>query len=271
MNREEAKAYLAKIVSESGITDANEVAILTKAFENEKFSQGFIPTPEFSRGLDKERATAAEIRKRNEYLEQEWYPKAKATYETMQAEYQKGTKLLERYSQMYGTIDANDSNAVRQAAAATGMSKEEVISALEQSLAARDAATLDLFDVRDDYYEKFKKRLPINEFQEYVVTERQKGRADSLKALYKDWIEPEAEKVRSSELEARDKRIREEAIRDFAARNHVPVDPRPKEVSFLKEVLESQSKKDGEGATGREAFLEIMADPDPDTVKQRYK
>jgi hypothetical protein len=246
--------------------------------DNDKFVQGFVPRPEVDRALSTEKSRYSDFEKENKYLKEEWYPQAKAAYEKNQ----RGIATLQKYMDTYGPIDDSDPDATRRAARSTGLTEDKVLellnAQLDTRLSARDRATLDLMQVREDYMDRFKKRLPLNEFESYVEQERKRGNGDSVQALYNSWIAPEVEKMTphrfsEEELKARDKRIQEDAVKDFASRHRVPVDARPKEAHLLLDNARLRQEKEKSGDTGksaREEFLDILSDPEPETLKKRY-
>lgn len=259
MNLEEAKEYYTKLATTSGHTP-EQVAAVMEVFGNEQFAKGVMPTSEFSRGLDAERSKMRPLQERNNYLENTWLPEAKAAYEKNL----KGIEMLDKYRQTYGDLtQQSTSGEVQNAAIATGLSSDQVRQLLstemESRLAVRDRATLDLMDIRENYMDTFKSRMPLNEFEGYVSDKRQGGSNDSLNALYKDWVEPKLDEIRTKSQDERDKRIREEAIQDFASRNKVPVSTKPMELSLLHERLNAE--KGEEAHSGRDAFLEALNDP----------
>ena len=268
MTKEEAKAYAKQLLKDSGVSD-EEITQYSKLFDNDKFAQGFIPRPEVDRSLDAERQKYKTHAERNSYLETEWLPQAKAAYDKNV----KGIALLEKYQQLYGAIDddAADPAARRRAASETGLSLEKVNELLDKrltdTLSARDQATLDLMDIREDYMDRFKKRLPVKDFEKAVAEARKTGNNDSLQAIYKEWINPDLEKIQEESLKARDKRVAEEAVRDFASRNKIPADSAKREPSILSARLAAERKESGTGAkpngdskTGAEAFMADFQD-----------
>lgn len=268
MTKDEAKAYAQKLAKESGLTD-DQAKILVEAFDNDKIAQGLIPLPEFSRGLDIERAKSSDALKRNKYLEETWLPEAKLAYEKNL----KGIQMLEKYQQTYGPIDeTTDPKKVMQA---TGLSEDKIrellSSELDNRFSSRDQATLDLMDIREEYAETFRKRMPVKEFENFVREQKKSGEFAGLKSSFRDWIEPEKSKITEKAQADHDQRIRDEAIKDFASRNHIPTTSKPSEPHLLfdRDKLEGEKKKPN-GQSGREAFLEVLNDPDPDTVRTRY-
>lgn len=268
MTKQEAKEYAIKLAKESGADEATVTHIST-LYDNDKFYQGFVPRPEVDRSLDAERTKYKQFQERNDYLEKQWFPEAKAAYENNK----KIATKYSKYVELYGDIDPEDANAQRKAAANMGISKEELATMLNETLdsrlSARDRATLDLMEIREDYTERFKKRLPLNEFEKHVAEARKQGSNDSLQAIYKDWIAPEVEKISTTATEERIKREREEAVRDYQSRHGIPAAAKPREAHLLldREKLEKDADK---GQSGREAFLQVLNDPEPDTVKSRF-
>ena len=170
-----------------------------------------------------------------------------------------GISEHQKYRDTYGPLDSYAGSDVAQAAKASGLSeaqtRELLASEMDPRLAVRDQATLDLMDIRDDYRDAFKTRMPVKEFETYVAQQRQSGSQDGLRALYRDWTEPKMDEVREKSQKDHDKRIAEEAIQDFASRNKVPVSTKPVEVSILSEHMAKERAADGT-ATGRDAFFE---------------
>lgn len=277
MSPEESKAYAKKLLLESGVSEEEATQTTDKLFANAKFAQGFIPRPEVDRSLDAERQKSKAHADRNAYLETEWLPSAKRAEAQAHA-------IIGKYNQYvttYGDIDAADPNAVRQGAATMGLSEDKVRELMQKDLSAaltaRDRNVLDLMDIREDHMATFNKRLNLSEFEKYVDDQRRAGNGDSLKAVYHSWIGPEVEKLTphrfsDDDLKARDKRIAEEAQKDFASRNRIPIDARPKEAHLLFDRLATTDGKAGgtPPKSGKDAFFEVFNDPNPDTVRQRY-
>lgn len=268
MTKSEAKAYAQNLAKESGLTD-DQAKALVEAFDNDKIAQGLIPLPEFSRGLDVERAKSTDALKRNKYLEEEWLPTAKAAYEKNI----KGIAMLEKYQATYGPID--ETTDPKKVVAATGLSEDKIrellTSEMDNRFSSRDQATLDLMDLREEYAETFKKRMPIKEFEKFVGEQKKSGEFQGLRASFRDWIEPDKAKIIEKSQAEHDQRIRDEAVKDFASRNHIPTSTKPTEPHLLFDRVKlDDEKKKPNGQSGRDAFLEVLADPDPDTVRQRY-
>lgn len=273
MTKAEAKAYALQVLKESGVADEAATQIAS-AFDNDKFFNGFVPRPEVDRALSSEQQKYTTYKQRNEYLEKEWFPSAKRNEESARAILTK----FQKYQELYGEIDENDPAAVRRAATATGLTKEQVAEMLQDTLASRDRATLDLMEIREDYMDRFKKRLPMKDFEKHVEEARRAGSNDSVSALYRDWIAPEIEKAAphrfsDADLAARDKRIREEAEKDLASRRSTPTDTRRREPHLLLDAARlkaEREKANGAAKSGREAFLEVIDDPNPETVRERF-
>lgn len=268
MTKQEAKEYAIKLAKESGADEATVTHIST-LYDNDKFYQGFVPRPEVDRSLDAERTKYKQFQERNDYLEKQWFPEAKAAYENNK----KIAAKYSKYVELYGDIDPEDANAQRKAAANMGISKEELATMLNEQLdsrlSAQGSAAMELMEIRDDYRERFGKRMPVSEFEKFVVEQRKRGVNDSLMANYKTWIEPDVEKASSAAVEARIKQAQEEAVRDYQSRHGIPAAARPREAHLLLDREKLAADKD-KGQSGREAFLQVLNDPEPDTVKSRF-
>ena len=268
MNKEEAKAYALKIAKESGVAD-DAATQIAAAFDNEKFFGAFVPRPEVDRALSGEQAKYREFASRNDYLEKEWYPAAKRAHDQALAVAGK----LAKYQQLYGEIDETDPAAVRRAAAVTGVSKEDVLGLLNEQLSTATSNLgqnfLEYTDIREDYMDRFKKRLPRAEFESYVTEQRKKGNSNSISAMYDQWVRPQADaatphRFSEEELKARDKRIAEEATRDYASRHKLPAADRPREAHVLFDRIEKDKNGNDHkphSNAGRDAFLDAINDP----------
>jgi hypothetical protein len=267
MTKEEAKAYALKIATESGV--AHEVATqIAGAFDNEKFFNGFVPRPEVDRALSSEQQKYQQFKQRNEYLEGEWYPTAKKAHD--QALQVSGK--LQKYQQLYGEIDEADPNAMRRAATATGLTQDQVSELLNQRVSTATSSLgqelIEYTDIKDDYQDRFKKRLPRKELEAYIAEQRRAGKNDSLTSYYEQWVRPQEQaatphRFSEEELKARDKRIAEEATRDYASRHKLPVADRPREAHLLFDRTPKEGTKTSadQSSAGRDAFLSELNDP----------
>lgn len=269
MTKEEAKAYAKRLLSESGVPDT-DITQYEKLFDNERFANGFIPRPEVDRSLDAERQKAKGI---DDYYRNDWLPKAQATVKTWQDQKEQADARIALYESRYGKIE--DGSDARHAAQATGLSLEKVDELvnkrLQDALSNHGQAAMDLMDIREDYIDKFKKRMPVKDFEKYVAEQQKAGQYNGLRSAYKDFIEEDLEKQRAVSQEARDKQIREEAVRDFAARNKIPTDARPREAHLLldRERVNKENAS-GSGKSSRDEFMDILNDPNPETLRSRY-
>lgn len=270
MTKEEARAYAQKLTQDMGASP-EETAVILKAFDNDKFAHGFVPRPEVDRSLDRVKSEFEPFKQQAEYYEKDWYPKAKLAYETNL----RGIATLDKYRQRFGDLNPDDPAEVRKLTQATGLTKEEVRELMDKEmterLGRRDRATLELMNIREQHMDTFKKRLDVAKFEKFVEEQQKTGEFTSLKGAYRDFVEPEQAATSEASLAERIKRERAEAVQDFASRNKIPSDPKPREAHLLydRETLKKEAAKEN-GMSAREEFLGILRDPDPDTIKQRY-
>ncbi len=270
MNAQESMEYAIKMAQESGASEA-EVAAIKSVFGNDKFRQGFVPTPEFSRGLDSERAKAKKV---DDYYRNDWYPKAEATVKSYAEKATQAETRLAQYERLYGPIEtAADAN---RAATATGLGINEVdklVNAkLQAALNAQGNAALELMDIREQHRDSFGKRLDTKDFERFVEDQQSNNSFRDLRSAYESYVKPQAEKLQEQERATFKKQITEEAIRDYQSKHGLPTSDEPTERSILFRDR-SQDGKDGNGNNGtsaRDEFREIMRNQHDPDLRRKY-
>lgn len=219
------------------------------------FREGFVETPAHHSTLDR--------------LKGEWEPKVKE-YETKVKQYYdwyakeakpafdqiaKDRDSLQRYQQTYGPIDS--SADVRQAAAQTGMTMDEVKQLLAQTFQQQNQAyvglTKDVAWATMDYQGRFKEPLDLDAVEKYAL---EKG--VPFRQAYKDVISPKMEEARNVEFDAKLKAAREEGARDALSKHKLPVESGPREPHpvFDRKAPDKALDDMGQERASRDAFIE---------------
>lgn len=258
MNAAETKAYFEGLAQKAGIP-AEKIAGVLQALEDESVGKvvldAFVPRPEFSKGLDGERAKAEQAIA----TWKNWYEKdAKPAYDANV----QGVELLKKYKERFGDLDMT-SDDKHAAAAASGLTREDFQKLLNEELAKRDTAYVGLtktaVKVAQDYMNRFKKPLDVDGLEKFAL---EKGLP--LDSAYKEFIAPEVESARNAEWEAKLKAAREEGARDALSKVRNPIDARPKDQPHMfwdrKEVPQGTTEQQQDRAS-REAFLTAWTEP----------
>lgn len=263
---EQQKQYYQKLAQDAGF-DESQTSALMEALGNEKFGQGIVPRPEFSRGLDAEREKAEAAQAERDKIVNEWYPQAKEA----ERQFKAGLDRLRLYEQTYGELPNNLNRQQRtDLAAATGLSKEDVDSLLQERLDAlkrefdeRQARQVEFEDIRAAHRDEFGKPLNTDAFVEFVDERKKAGKYESLASYHRDFVAEERETLRKQHRDEEVKRLVDEQMRDFKSKHHIPSDPRPSEPHLLHdhERLKAESGKE-DAQSGRDAFLQTMSAPD---------
>lgn len=193
------------------------------------FTQNFVETSQYHSNLD---------RMKNEYegrLSQtqqqvqawdKWWQDNGATINQLPTY----AKKLQAYEAMYGRLDGDaTAGEIRQAATATGLTKQEVQELLDQRTAQVASATStlmkDIAYVTADHQQRFRgEPLDLDKLEEFAAKSNL-----PLRQAYKEFINPRMEETRKSEFEAAIKAAREEGAKDALSKHKLPVDSRPKE------------------------------------------
>lgn len=257
------KAYWNEIAGKAGLSE-EELKLVGGVLDNPKFAKAFTdnfkPLPDYSHDLDDVRAkTKAE--KDKEY--DAWFKKEQEKY----GEYVSGIDKLKKYEEIYGPIDPNnppDANDLRNNRGGKMISQEDIdklvetklTTVLNDTLARRDSAVLDLLEIRETHMNTFKKSLDVKEFEKSWKEHPEWG--GSMKQAYKEYVGPDLEKIKNEDIDARIKAAREEGIRDGYSRRSMPIDNANKQFSpmFDRNVnVDKMSEREQENHS-RNAFFD---------------
>lgn len=264
---DEQEKYYRKLAQDAGFSEEQTKAVL-EAIGNEKFGQGVVPRPEFSRGLDQERAKMKPLQDRVDYYEKDFYPKAKKAQDA----YMAGVERLRLYEQTYGEI--RPGQQARQAAEATGLSRDEVERLVqeraEKLISARDRMFLEFEEIRDSHRDEFGKPLPIRDFEGFVEKQRESGDFVNLKSAHDRFVAEDRDTLRQKKIDEEVDRRLKEKLEDYQSQHHIPSDPRPTEPHLLNDSDRLRQEAEKEGApSGRDAFLETMVAHDGSWKNER--
>lgn len=261
------KSYWQEQAKKAGLSDEQAQAVLG-ALGDEKvakaFAEGFVTRSDYSRDLDRTR----DEWKGKVAQYDEWYNKqALPTYQQAQ----QVQASLAKYRELYGDLtDPNNGTHARP-----GLSREEVAQLMEERERQRDAAynrvAKTFARASADYMKKFGDVLDVDGFEEFAV----KRGGDPWDA-YNAYIAPKVqeqqtafEAKRSQEVEDRIKREREEAVRDYASKHHLPAEVKKESFSPLydqKAVPQGTSEREMEHSS-RNAFVDGWSTWQPEGAK----
>lgn len=239
MTKDEAKAHFKKLTS--GLTKEQQDALAT-ALENESFAdevaKGFMLQADYSRSKNE---VAAERKKQEEEVQakwkelNDWYASQKPIYDQAAAIYQDYTKIREALGQPAGQ------GPQTQQTQTTGgqmpyLTVDQARKLLEENnlQLGQGVGTLvkDAVKISNDYHKRFGEYPDIDAFDDYLAQQRKTDPSLTVMGAYRSWIEPKVEERRTAEFDRKLKEAKEEAVRDYASKHHIPVDTAgPKEYS----------------------------------------
>lgn len=259
MATEDLKQYAQEMFRKAGVSQAMTDAFVQTLGDptvEKAFREGFVPTSQHHSTIDKMKGewegkytqADSQVKAWNE-----WWAKNGATIQAIPETYQR----LQAYEQTYGKLDMNSSNSeIRQAAQASGLTKQEVEEMLAQrtQTLAQATSTLmkDVAYITADHQQRFKEPLDLDKLEEYAAKS-----GLPLRQAYKEFISPKSEEIRNAEFEARLKAAKEEAVRDYASKHQLPVETKPKEPHpiFDQKAPDPQLNEFQRERNSKEAFL----------------
>lgn len=237
-------------------------AMLSKAESDEaaRTSLDVVPRATFSRELDKVRDTT-----KQEFDQQ---------FKTWQSDYYT-TQVLPRWNQreqavteltnernnlkaqaaayqaVYGTLEGFTPTQPTQPTQPTNPVQPLVSSPAGQPqyMTREDAAALsgtlakEMTWVAEMHRDEFGKRLDVDEFERHVMAGKYSG-PKALRDAYADFTKTARETKQAADQSARDARIREEAVKEYAVTHHLPVDngaPAPRGSQFFRQPSKDET------------------------------
>ncbi len=249
------KTYAQELFKKANLDGNEKAKAILEALGDDSIQQafrnGFVETPQHHSTVDRikgeweTKATAAE-QKVKQY--DDWYNnQAKPAFDT----YKQAQDALQQYQSLYGPIQSGAE--VRQAAASTGLTKEEVMQMLQQKDQAYVGLSKDLAYITVDHVQRFKEPVDLDALEAYALKS-----GLPLRQAYKDYVAPKLEEQRNQEFEAKLKAAREEGYKDAMSKNHLPVESGPREshLVFDRKAPETPLNEMQQERVSRDAFLE---------------
>lgn len=251
MNRAEAKAYFSNLAQKENLSGA-EIDTIIKSFDDEKLAKvildAFVPRPEYSSALNTKQAEAeAAVKEQKRLLD--WYEKeGKPAYETNK----QGIDKLQKYIEMYGELE--NATDRRNAAAATGLTKEEVQKMLQDGLQEQAGRTVSLVKMATrlgiDHYKTFQETLDVDALEKIAL---EKGLP--LEVAYKELVGPKLEERREAAFKKQLDDKYKEGLRDARTKGDIPGDTKSKEPNLLTDRVQIPDKTDPDKMS-RAAFFD---------------
>lgn len=249
------KEYWQELAQKAGIP-ADRMQAVSEALGDDAvakvFSQGFVTRSDYSRDLDKTRDEWKG--KVGEY--EKWYAEiAEPAYKQNLS----GLTRLRQYEQRFGKIE--DAADVKQAATATGLSKDEVKALLDEQIGTVRAQTAALLKTVPRlvarHVREFGEEPDLDAVEKIAI---EKGL--SAEQAYNEWAGPKYKEKSETALNERIKKEREEAVRDYASKHKLPVEAKPRESHPFFDRKDSTKLTDREQRdAGKNAFLDTLNDP----------
>lgn len=238
MTKDEAKAHFKKLTS---ALPKEQQDALAAALENESFAsevaKGFMLDADYSRSKNE---VAAERKKQEDEVQakwkelNEWYASQKPIYDQAAAIYQDYQKIRQAVG-----ADGQPPNG-QPPANGNGtppyLTVDQARKLLEENnmQLGQGVGTLvkDAVKISNDYFKRFGEHPDIDAFDEYLAAQRKTDPSLTVMGAYRSWIEPRVEERRTADFDRKLKEAKEEAVRDYASKHHIPVDTAgPKEYS----------------------------------------
>jgi hypothetical protein len=109
----------------------------------------------------------------------------------------------------------------------------------DRTFAERTAKVLkDAIKASQDHMKRFGEPLDVDACEKYAVEHNLPP-----DMAYKEYIEPKAKEMETKAWEAKITAAKEEAIKDYASRNKLPIDTKPREISPLAATLTMDKTK----------------------------
>jgi hypothetical protein len=249
------REYWKTLAQEAGISaEENEKVLkaLSDAKNVESFNKEFVPRSTFSSQLDRQRD---DLRKLYEDNYKQWYDRD-VTPEISKRDQAlaKAQAKLQAFETTYGRLDdateTTDPSVVRTGSGDYISRKdfEAMMDQRDKTFAERTARVLkDVVKSSQDHMKRFGEPLDVDAWEKFAVENNLPP-----DQAYAKFIEPRAKEFEEKALNARITREREEAVKDYASRNKLPIDTKPREISPL--ALSMKQDKEKVPRNDREKF-----------------
>jgi|SRR5579864_7490384 len=257
MTAAEAKKEFEKLAKDHGLS-AEQTAAVLQAFDNDKFAgavaNGYARHSEYSSALDKVRDLEGTKSQYEKWYNEQALPVLNAANAKL--------ATLAEYEKLHGPLDDASRAGRAAAAAATGLSREDVDKLLKERTDALSGAFVEyertMANIREEHRDKFGKRLPVEELEQFM---REK-KINDLTVAYERWAKPQAEALDKTRREEERKKDREEWEKDFRSRNKLASQQHEEPRPVLEELEKIRHSKDYDADTqndaAKDAFLSTM-------------
>lgn len=230
MTKKEAKEQLAKL---GDLLTAEQKQALSAALDNEQFLDGVAEFGMLKADYSKEKNKLAEERKKAEqeyttkYSQlEEWAKQHGSTIEQARKVYAD----WEKYRQTFGDLNGD---APKKDAPPPGMTAEQIAKLWEEREARLRAdmgkGLLDTAYVISEHQRRFKEAPDIEEINRFIQEKQEEygkqGQPLSVRQAYELYAAPRLNEMKEQEFAAKLKAAKEEAVRDYASKHHLPIDP----------------------------------------------
>lgn len=236
----DALKYWQEIVKESGLPEdkAKVVAdLLAEEPVAKAFADKVMLRSDYSRNMNDLDTKKKEV---NDY-----YAKLVATEDH-------NKKVIGRYEEAYGALSEDGSKKTLVAAAGDVITRKDFDEAINRVGTQSIAVTKSAMFAASDYMHRFKEVLDPSALEAHALKT-----GLPLDAAYKDFIAPKLAEQDKTAREVEKKLAAEEAVRDYASKNKLPVDSTKEPTPFLSNVLKSNdANKAATSTSARDGFVD---------------
>lgn len=192
-------------------TEQVTLALATDA--GKELNNGYVRHAEYSSALDKARNLEGEAAKAKQW--EGWWKENSPRIQNLQTEH---ATLKERLKQAGYTDLQAETTATAQTGAGAGLTMEQVQQLFTQRDNNYSSLLRDTMSILSEHDSARLGRLDVPALEK-IAQEKQL----TLKGAYDQFIAPKVKELETKDLEARITREREEAVKDYASRNNLPV------------------------------------------------
>lgn len=240
-----AQELFADMAKKAGWTD-DAVKLALESDEGKELSNGYVRHAEYSSALDKARNSEKDANEAKEW--RKWHQQNAPIIQTLQTEHARYKERLQQLGYTDQQAQAGADQAAAQAGAGQGLTVQQVQQMLEQRDNNYSSLMRDTMSILAEHDSGRLGKLDVPALEKIAVEQKL-----TLKGAYDAFIAPKVKELETKELDARIKRERDEAVKDYASRNNLPINPAmPDHVRF------DFTPKTGEGAPKPIGDAELM-------------
>lgn len=230
MTVDEIKRYAQEFLTKQGVAAERVSAIVETLGDptvGKAFADGFVPRPEYSRDLDKQRDEWQAKHSQAEQVAQTWQKWYTDEAKPYWDQTKRKVALADQYEKLYGTLEGEAAltgpthTAAVPADAVTRKEMEELRARLDSVASAAEVIPA----IELDHFERFGKRIPREDFTAFL----EKNKPPDIKTGYDRFIEPRVKEIEAKNLEVQLQKAREEGARDALSKHKLPIAPAHRE------------------------------------------